>query len=286
MSIKAVEIKEAVRDCLVKAGTSFRPDQIEAYKKAIQTETQPNPRWVLEQLLQNAKAAKKLKLPLCDDTGIPHVIAEVGDKADLAPGWLQAIQEGIALGLRDMPGRPMAVKGNARQRMEQSQGLYMDPGKLDLAPVVTLPARGAALRLTVLLLGGGPAIRGRTFRIFHCRSLDHVLDEAAGWVVEAAGFLGCTPCVIAMGMGRSQSEASNLMLLAMAKGSLRKQSIEEKRVTDLVNKTGVGPLGLGGGHTALGTFIKIGPARASGVRIVSVRPCCCVEPRRAGVRLE
>jgi fumarate hydratase subunit alpha len=285
MSIKASEIKNAVRDCLIKAGTSFRADQLDAYKKAIENELQPNPRWVLEQLLENAKAAKKNKLPLCDDTGIPHVIAEVGEQADLGPGWLQAIHQGVALGLREMPGRPMAVKGNPRQRMEQSQGLFMDPARLDLAPVVTLPAKGAVLRLTVMLLGGGPAIRGRTRRIFHRRSLDHILDEAAGWVVEEAGSLGCTPCVITIGMGRSQSEAANQMLLAMAKGSLRRQTPEEQKVTDLVNQTGVGPLGLGGSHTALGTFIKIGPARASGVRVVSVRPCCCVEPRRAGVRL-
>jgi len=284
MSIKYEDIREAVRGCLVKAGSTFRPDQFAAYKRAIAREKNPNARWVLEQMVQNARIAARRKLPLCDDSGLPHVIAEIGHKAVLPAGWLAAVQEGVALGLRDLPGRPMAVKGSGAKRVEQSQGLYQDPAKVALAPVVSLPVKGAKLTLTVLLLGGGPEIRAKTSRVFHRRSMDRVLTEAASWVAAEAGSLGCTPMVVAMGIGRTQVEASALMLTAMAKGNLNRQNEWENKVTDLVNQTQVGPLGLGGA-TALGTFLKIGPARASGVRIVSVRPCCCVEPRRARISL-
>lgn len=285
MSLKCSDIREAVRKCLVKAGSTFRKDQLDAYKRAIEREKNQNARWVLEQLLQNARIAAKRKLPLCDDTGLPHVVAEIGHEAVLPAGWLYAVQQGVELGLRDLPGRPMAVKGSDVQRMEQSQGLYQDPARLDLAPVITLPVKGKKLGITVLLLGGGPEIRAKTRRVFHRRSMDRVLEEAASWIAAEAGSLGCTPLVVAMGIGRSQVEASALMLVAMAKGNLNKQSPLENKVTDIINQTQVGPLGLGGGSTALGTFLKIGPARASGVRIVSVRPCCCMEPRRAQVRL-
>jgi fumarate hydratase subunit alpha len=80
-------------------------------------------------------------------------------------------------------------------------------------------------------------------------------------------------------------EASALMLEAMKLGNLNRQNYWERKVTEMVNSTGVGPLGLGGDTTALGTFIKVGSLRASGVRIVSVRPCCCFEPRRATASL-
>ncbi len=108
-----------------------------------------------------------------------------------------------------------------------------------------------------------------------------VLREVAGWASSEMKNLGCTPCVLAIGIGRSHMEASSLMLEAMKEGSLSRQNNLEKRVTELVNSTKVGPLGLGGRTTVLGTFIKIGPLRASGVRIVSMRPCCCFEPRKA-----
>jgi fumarate hydratase subunit alpha len=52
-----------------------------------------------------------------------------------------------------------------------------------------------------------------------------------------------------------------------------------------VNESNVGALGLGGKTSVLATFAKVGPQRASGVRIVALRPCCCFEPRRATVEL-
>ena len=68
-------------------------------------------------------------------------------------------------------------------------------------------------------------------------------------------------------------------------GNLDNLSDEEKFVTQKLNQTDIGPLGFGGNTTVLGTFIKIGNQRASGVRIVSVRPSCFVEPRKATLRL-
>ena len=278
-------IEEAVKNCLVRAGTRFRKDQWDAYRKAIRKEGNENARWVLGRIYENARIAKRRVFPLCDDTGIPHVFVEIGKDLILPKDWLSGIRRGIAEGLRAMPGRPMAVKGNPMERIEQSKGLFNDPAKLSLAPVIVKSGSGEKLRFTVLLLGGGPEIRAKTYRVFHKRSIDVVLGEAANWASSAVRGLGCTPCVLAIGIGRTHMEASALMLEAMKEGRLDRQNRWEKKVTEVVNSTGVGPLGLGGRTTALGTFIKVGPLRASGVRIVSMRPCCCMEPRRAIVVL-
>jgi len=278
-------IESAVKDCLVKAGTTFRKDQLDAYKSAARKEKDRNARWVLEKLFENAKIAEKNMFPLCDDSGIPHVIAEIGNDAILPAGWLSGIYKGIAEGLRQMPGRPMAVRGNDVERIEQSKGLFKDPAKLSPAPVVVKPIPGRALKVTILMLGGGPEIRARTYRIFHKRSMENVLKEAAEWMASEVRHLGCTPCTLAIGIGRTHMEASALMLEAMKKGTLRRQNRWEIKVTNWINEENIGPLGLGGETTVLGTFIKVGPTRASGVRIVSIRPCCCVEPRKATVSI-
>ena len=283
--LKIKEIESAVGNCLIKAGTTFRKDQVKAYRNAIEKENNPNAKWVLERVLENARIAEKNTSPLCDDTGIPHVIVEIGNQLKLPAGWLAAIYSGIEQGLRRMPGRPMAVKGNDTDRVEQSKGLYTDPAKLSPAPVIVTPLPGKNLRITVLLLGGGPEIRAKTYRIFHKRSIETVLKEAAGWMAPEMNNLGCTPSTLAIGIGRTHMEASALMLEAIKKGTLSRQTVWEKKVTDWVNAESVGPLGLGGATTVLGTFIKVGPLRASGVRIVSVRPCCCHEPRKATVIL-
>lgn len=278
-------IVKKVKEIVIEAGSRFRPDQIKAYEKAIAQESNRKAKWVLEQILENARIADEKKIPLCDDTGSPHVILEIGRKTKVPPGFFHWVIEGIAEGLRALPGRPMAVRGRPLERIGQKKGLFKDPAKMISAPFIVRPKEDEKIRITVLFLGGGPEIRAKTARIFHERSADKVLTEAAIWVKDEVKNLGCTPTVIALGIGRTHMEASSLMLEAMSKGNLNRQSEWEKRFTDMVNESGVGPLGLGGRTTCLGTFINIGPLRASGVRIVSARPCCCFEPRRASTFL-
>ena len=280
-----MKIIEKVADCLVRAGSTFREDQKEAYRKAIADEPNVQSCWVMQQVLDNAIVAEERRSPLCDDTGIPHLFLEVGPNRMVTGELLEQIKEGVALGLRQLPGRPMAIKGDDYARIDQSGGLNEDSGALSPSPILIKPVEEDVLRLTVLMLGGGPAIRGITQRVFHKHSVDVVIDEIVNRAIPAVSQLGCSPCVLAVGIGRSQFEATSMMMEAMAKGSFDKQNDFEKRITNKVNEAHIGPLGLGGKHSVLATFAKIGPQRASGVRIVALRPCCCFEPRRASVEL-
>lgn len=278
-------IIEKVADCLVEAGSSFREDQKEAYRKAIADENNGNSCWVMRQVLDNALVAEERRSPLCDDTGIPHLFLEVGPNKCVTGALLEEIKEGVRQGLRKLPGRPMAIKGDDYARIDQSGGLDEDSGALAASPILIKPVDEDVLRLTILMLGGGPAIRGITQRVFHKHSVDVVIDEIVNRAIPAVSQLGCSPCTLAIGIGRSQFEATSLMMEAMVYGDFSKQSDFEKRITEKVNEANIGPLGLGGKHSVLATFAKIGPQRASGVRIVAIRPCCCFEPRRATVEL-
>ncbi len=279
------DIREKVADCLVKAGSSFREDQKEVYRKAMAEETNGQACWVMQQVLDNAIVAEEHRSPLCDDTGIPHLFLEVGPERVVSGELLEQIKEGIAMGLRQLPGRPMAIKGNDEARIDQSGGLNEDSGALAPSPILIKPVKENVLRLTVLMLGGGPAIRGITQRVFHKHNVDVVIEEIVNRAKEGVSKLGCSPCVLAIGIGRSQFEATSLMMEAMVYGDFGKQSAFERRITEKVNEANIGPLGLGGKHSVLATFAKVGPQRASGVRIVALRPCCCFEPRRASVEL-
>ncbi|MBR3729794.1 MAG: fumarate hydratase [Bacteroidales bacterium] len=278
-------IKEKVADCLVRAGSTFREDQKEAYRKAVANEPNSQSCWVMRQVLDNALVAEERRSPLCDDTGIPHLFLEVGKNRSVSGEMMQEIMEGVEMGLRQLPGRPMAIMGNDFARIDQSGGLDPDSGALKPSPILIKPVDEDVLRLTVLMLGGGPAIRGITQRIFHKHSVEVVIDEIVSRAIEGVSKLGCSPCVLAVGIGRSQFEATSLMMEAMVYGDFGKQSDFERRITGKVNEANIGPLGLGGKHSVLATFAKIGPQRASGVRIVALRPCCCFEPRRASVDL-
>jgi fumarate hydratase subunit alpha len=280
-----MDLIDLIKKAVVEASITFRNDQLDAYNRAIAAETNDNAKWVLELLLENARIAKATKFPLCDDTGIPHILIEVGNDAQLSSGFFHDIKEGISEGLKELPGRPMAVKGNSIERIEQSKGLFERPEKVLSPSFVIDTMNGECINIHVLMLGGGPEIRANTYKVFHKRDHRKVFNEVLTWLRSEITMLGCTPCIPSVGIGRTHFEASSLMLKAMAYGNLNIQSEIEKNLTRSMNCSNAGALGIGGSVTALGSFINIGPQRASGIRIVCVRPCCCVEPRRSTVHL-
>ncbi len=284
--IKGKEIIDAVSEALIISSTKFRDDQIKAYKEAIKHETEAKARWVLEKILENAKISEQeRRYPLCNDTGIPHVYLEIGQDVELPKSFFKSISDGIAKGERDLPTRPMAVKGEPLERLAQNKGLYDDPGQVVHAPIVVEVIPGDEVLVTVLMLGGGPELQARTYRVYHLQSVEHVLKETANWAIEGAARLGCTPCVPAIGIGRTHFEATASMLRALRYGRFDQQDKWETMIVDMINATGVGPLGLGGKTTALGSFIEISHQRAGGARIVCMRLGCCYDPRRATVVL-
>lgn len=279
-------IIDKVANTLVKAGSTFLQDKKDAYTRAIETEINPQAKWTMEKILENAIVAEKNQSPLCDDTGIPHIVLDVGENCAVSGELIESIKEGIKQGLRKLPGRPMAIKGNDYERINQSLGMFEDPAALDCSPFLIRPIKEDKIKLHILMFGGGPAIRAKTYRVFHKHNTEVVLNEIIDWAKESTKLLGCTPCSLGIGVGRSHYEASSNMLQALVDGTYDEQSDMEKQITDAVNEANVGPLGLGGNHTVLATFMKVGPQRASGVRVVCVRPCCCFEPRIATVELQ
>lgn len=282
---KNAAIAEKTAQALLRASSVLTDDKIWAFQQALKREISPNARWVLEEMLRNAHFAKRSRGTMCDDTGVPHLYLEAGPGCNIDGDLLLAIQEGVAEGLRRLPGRPMAVLGNDIQRIEQSQGLDVRPEAVLPAPILIKRIEEPVLRLHILMQGGGPAIRGITRRIFHQHSAEVVQDEIVRWACDAIKNLGCSPSTLTIGIGRSLLEATALMTEAQIYGRHGTYTPFEKAITKKVNECKVGALGLGGSTTVLGTFVRIGPQRASGVRIVCLRPCCYMEPRLASVIL-
>ncbi len=274
-------IIDRISETLITAGSTFSESKKEAYRRAIEKESNDNAKWALQTILENAEAAERSRSPLCDDTGIPHVIIEIGPHISLTGDILSAISEGVKKGLEKLPGRPMGIMGSDSERIDQSGGLSQDPGFVEHAPFLIRNVDEDVLRVFITMQGGGPAIRGKTYRVFHKHNVETVVDEIVKWATESVGMLGCSPCTLAVGIGRSQYEAASMMTLAQAEGDYNRQSDIEKEITDRINKCNIGSLGLGGDVSVLATFLKVGPQRASGVRIVSMRPMCCFEPRIA-----
>ena len=224
-----MDIVDKVSDCIIEASTILSDDKRNALKSAIENESNENALWALTQILENYEVAQKTKFPLCDDTGIPHVIIEMGSEREITQDLISQIKEGIYLGLNRLPARPMAVKGDLIERIEQSQGLYDDPGLMNPASfLIDNSENPDTLNIHFLLQGGGPEIRAKTYRVYHKRSFDNVINEAISWLKDSLKLLGCTPSIPSIGIGRTHYEASSLMLKSMAYGNLAYDKTEKK----------------------------------------------------------
>jgi len=287
-----MNLSSKIEKALIEASTTYSKDKIKAFNKALDNETNENAIWVLKLMLENDEIANENKLPLCDDTGIPHVFIELGKNRTISLEFLEDIKKGIANGFKNLPGRPMAVKGNDLERLSQSNGLYDESEKV-VSPSFLIDNCSSGrsdkldgkIRIHLLLLGGGPEIRANTYRVFHKRDYKEVLNVAIDRLKENLALLGCTPSIPAIGIGRTHFEANSLLIKAMVYGNLNNQSELENYITNELNKTNIGPMGFGGKTTVLGSFVKIGPQRTSGVRILATRPCCFVEPRVSTVEI-
>lgn len=290
-----MDIPNEISKKIIEASTTLSSDKYKAMKNAISIEDNDNAIWALEQILENYKVGGEIKFPLCDDTGIPHVIIELGSQRQITGELINQIHEGIELGLNSLPARPMAVRGDEVERIEQSKGLYDEPGFLKPASILIDNANDEStykrdisddtLNIHFLLEGGGPEIRSKTYRVYHKRSFENVINTACEWLEESLRMLGCTPSIPSIGIGRTHYEATSLLLKSIVYGNLDNQSDYEKTITQRLNDSDIGPLGFGGKTTVLGCYLNIGNQRASGVRIVSIRPSCFVEPRVSTLKL-
>ena len=113
-----------VAEAVVKASSHWREDQFACWRCATARETKESAKWAMENFLRNAEAADQNRSALCDDTGTPHPFLEIGDEAVVPAGFLQAMEAGIRQGMNSVPTRPMGVKGDDLQRIDQCLGMY------------------------------------------------------------------------------------------------------------------------------------------------------------------
>ena len=86
------EIIRKVARALVEASSIMQPGQVAAYRKAVREENNPHAKWALEQYLENASQAAQSACALCDDTGIPHLILDLGPKMALVAGQIKCFK--------------------------------------------------------------------------------------------------------------------------------------------------------------------------------------------------
>lgn len=248
----------------------FMPRDVwQAVEKAFQNETSESGHRILGEILENARIAGQKEIALCQDTGLVEIFLKIGQDAKITGGDLYgAIYSGVARGYR---------KGFLRASIVTDPLDRKNTG--DNTPPIIYPevVPGENLSITILAKGGGS----------ENASVLKMLMPQSGWsavkdfiisAVREKGINACPPLIAGIGIGGSFSSVAHLAKKAL----LRELGVSnsdflyaqrEKEILEEVNKTGIGPMGLGGNTTALAAHIESAPCHIACLPVAVSMQC-------------
>ncbi len=262
--LEAKKITQTVAELCQRANFELGEDVLSALRQALKTEPSPLGREVLSRLLENAGIAQDERVSLCQDCGTAVVFLEIGQDVHITGGDLyQAIADGVSRGYTQGYLRKSIVSQPFSDRINTQD---------NTPPVIhTEIVPGDRLKIIILPKGGGAENMSRLAMLRPTEGREGVINVALR-AVEEAGGNPCPPVIVGLGIGASAEKA---MLLAK-KALLRpvgkpnpdpEISQLEKEILDRINDLGIGPLGFGGGTTALAVHAEVTPSHLASLPV-------------------
>ncbi len=260
--IDSSKVREVVRDLAIKANINLRFDVLAILKKKFKLEKKKQARCALGYIIENAKIAKKERLAICQDTGLPIVFIDLGDQIHVKGNLNNAVQAGIREGYRKAHLRQSIILDPLRQTIKTG----FVPALVNLRII-----KGKRMRLTVLPKGFGCENKSACFMFNPTSDIKDIIS----WIVDAvksAGPDACPPYVIGVGIGGTADEAARLAKHALLrpinmKNKDRFLSGLEAKILNKINRSGIGAFGLGGNTSALAVKIETAPTHIAGLPV-------------------
>lgn len=249
--IQYQQIVETIRALCIQANCHLPEDVQTAIEHARCAECSPVGAAILGDLVENFTFAGERQLPICQDTGMAVVFAELGQECHISGGLLEdAVNEGVAKGY---------VEGNLRLSVVADPLRRVNTNNNTPAILHLRLVEGDRLKLTVAPKGFGSENMTRLKMFNPSASMEDVEDFIVSCVSQA-GSNPCPPVIVGVGLGGTSEMAALLAKKALLRpvGECSEDPFYagmEGRVLERVNALGIGPQGLGGRTTALSVAI-------------------------------
>lgn len=270
-TILTEEITRNIREMCIEANHRLSADMKGALEDAVDTEKAPLGKKILHQLQENLTIANEDMIPICQDTGMAVVFAEIGQDVHFEGGLLEeAINEGVRQGY---------VDGFLRKSVVDDPILRENTKDNTPAVIHCSIVTGDKVKLTLAPKGFGSENMSRVFMLKPADGIEGV-KEAILTAVKDAGPNACPPMVIGVGIGGTFEKCTLLAKRALTRPVDERSLIPyvrelEEEMLEKVNGLGIGPGGLGGTTTALAVNINTYPTHIAGLP-VAVNICCHV----------
>lgn len=277
-TIDVAKVTQNIREMCIEANHFLTGDMDEAMSRAVQEEKAPLGKQILCQLRDNLKIAGDDMIPICQDTGMAVVFMEIGQDVHITGGSLEAaVNEGVRQGY---------VEGYLRKSVVGDPLLRENTKDNTPAVIHYEMVEGDSFKITVAPKGFGSENMSRVFMLKPADGIEGV-KNAILTAVRDAGPNACPPMVVGVGIGGTFEKCALLAKKALTRPVDTRSAVPyikelEEEMLERINRTGIGPGGLGGTTTALAVNINTYPTHIAGLP-VAVNICCHVN--RHAVRI-
>jgi len=252
-----MNLKKILDDEIVKiirlAVTELPLDVEDALRKSLREENTELGKMNLEIMLENIKLARKLEAPLCQDTGILTFFIKDGLCQIKQDEIIKILRSCVERATVEIPLRPCVVNPFTRLNTDDNTGkkipfLYLEHIPEDY------------IEITVLPKGAGSENMSKMCMLTPKEGSEGITKFVLETVINAGG-KSCPPIKLGIGIGGSSDVAMKLSKEALIRPlNTRHPDTEvanlEKELFEMINATGLGPMGLGGKVTVLGVNIE------------------------------
>lgn len=254
--VRAEDITSAVAELAIKACCHLPGQMTCALQKAHKDEPSPLGREIIGQLLKNAEIASSGEVPICQDTGLAVVFVDLGQDVHVVGGNFEdAINKGIAKGYTEGYLRKSSV----------AEPLFERKNTGDNTPAIihTRIVPGDKIHIRLAPKGAGSENKSMLKMLVPADGIEGVRKVVLE-AVKAAGPNACPPMVVGVGIGGNMELACLCAKKAAARdvgthNADKRYAEFEDELLDMINKSGIGPQGLGGETTAVAVNVEWAP---------------------------
>ncbi|MCI8926966.1 MAG: fumarate hydratase [Lachnospiraceae bacterium] len=269
--IRVEEIVSNIKEMCIEANHYLTEDMKLALKEAEGTERSPLGKQILHQLEENLQIASQDMIPICQDTGMAVIFMEIGQDVHVEGGLItDAVNEGVRQGYRE---------GYLRKSVVADPVLRENTRDNTPAVIHYDIVEGEQIRITVAPKGFGSENMSRVFMLKPADGAEGI-KNAVLEAVREAGPNACPPVVVGVGIGGTFEKCALLAKKALTRPVNERSCVPyvkemEEELLERINRSGIGPGGLGGSTTALAVNINTYPTHIAGLP-VAVNMCCHV----------
>ncbi len=262
--INASLITETVSRLCIDANLHLPCGMKECITACIDKEESPLGKSVLSDIVANINCADELAVPICQDTGMAVVFAEVGQDVHITGGLFEdAVNAGVADGY---------VKGRLRLSIVADPFLDRKNTNNNTPAVIhTRIVEGDKISLMVAPKGFGSENMSR-LKMFTPSATREDIISFVTETVSLAGSNPCPPIVVGVGIGGDFEYSAYLAKKALCRDlALRNPdpgyAKMEQEMLDSINRLGIGSQGFGGTVTALYVNIEKSATHIAGLPV-------------------